>query len=277
MGLASGTPERFAPNSQRTETQAPQIAARKNSSATSFATFSVHQVRFRDRAGIDRRGTVGESQPQLRITNEGDVYLRKMLGISQLLSQPIEKGLGQTKPGYSHQPEKEIDVKQLSSKTICGLPAEVLITMAIAAALMGLTVLPAVADDKGCSDASLKGDYAYEVIGTAVTLPPAGPVGILGKITLDGNGAFSGSVNGSIAGVIQLTDVPVTGTYSVASDCTGTLTTNYPGVTVHFNLVLVEGAKGRNAAELVSGETGPATGTLNPVSIHSGRGERFSD
>lgn len=36
---------------------------------------------------------------------EGDVYLRKMLGISQLLSQPIEKGLGQTKTGAtSHQP-----------------------------------------------------------------------------------------------------------------------------------------------------------------------------
>jgi hypothetical protein len=159
-------------------------------------------------------------------------------------------------------------MKQLSSKTICGLPAKVLITMAVAAVLMGLTVLPAVADDKGCSDASLKGDYAYEVIGTAVTLPPAGPVGILGKITLDGNGAFSGSVNGSIAGVILLTDVPVTGTYSVASDCTGTLTTNYPGVTIHFNLVLVEGARGSNGAEFVGGEGGPSTGTLNPVSKH---------
>ena len=49
-------------------------------------------------------------------------------------------------------------MKQLSSKTICGLPAKVLITMAIAAVLMGFTVLPAAADDKGCSDASLKGD-----------------------------------------------------------------------------------------------------------------------
>jgi hypothetical protein len=126
------------------------------------------------------------------------------------------------------------------------------------------------------STASLKGDYAYAVNGTGVTIPPAGPIAILGKITLDGRGSFSGSVNGSIAGAFLLTDAPVTGTYSVASDCTGTLTTNYPAITIHFSLVLVEGAKGSNAAELVSGESGPATGTLNPV-VHSGRGERFSD
>ena len=169
-------------------------------------------------------------------------------------------------------------MKQLSSKTICGLPAKVLITMAIAAVLMGLTVLPAVADDKGCSDASLKGDYAYAVNGTAVTTPPAGPIAILGKITLDGKGAFSGSVNGSIAGAFVLTDAPVTGTYSVASDCTGTLTTNYPAITVHFSLVLIEGAKGGMTAELVGIDVGGAvTGTVNPISIHRGRGESLSD
>ena len=159
-------------------------------------------------------------------------------------------------------------MKQLNSMMICRLPARVLDALAIVVLLMGLSVLPAAADDKGCSDASLKGDYAYSVNGTAITLPPAGPLAILGKITLDGNGAFSGSVNGNIAGVIHLEDAPVNGTYSVASDCTGTLTTNYPGVTIHFNLVLVEGAKGSNAAELVSGESGPSTGTLNPVSKH---------
>jgi hypothetical protein len=160
-------------------------------------------------------------------------------------------------------------MKQLNSTTICGLLARVLGTLATVALLMGLSILPAAADDKGCSDASLKGDYAYAVNGTAVTTPPVGPIAILGKITLDGKGAFSGSVNGSIAGAFVLTDTPVTGTYSVASDCTGTLTTNYPAITIHFALVLVEGAKGGMTAELVAIDPGgAATGTVNPVSAH---------
>jgi len=206
----------------------------------------------------------------------GDAYLRKMLGISQLLSQPIEEGLGQTKTGAtSHQPEKEIYMKQLNSTMICGLPVRVLDTLAIVALLMGLSVLPAAAADKGCSDASLKGDYAYAVNGTSVTIPPVGLVAILGKITADGKGSFSGSVNGSIAGIVILTDVPITGTYGVASDCTGTLTTDYPGFTAHFSLVLVEDSKRAQLVETDAGAVG--TGTVNPVSIHAGQGEPISN
>jgi hypothetical protein len=153
-------------------------------------------------------------------------------------------------------------MKQLNSTIICGLPARVLGTLAIAAVLMGLSVLPAAADEK-CSDASLKGDYAYAVNGTEVTVPPVGPVAILGKITADGKGSFSGSVNGSIAGAFILTDVPVSGTYSVASDCTGTLTTVYPAFTAHFSLVLVEGVKGSKKAELVETDADAVgTGTV---------------
>lgn len=147
-------------------------------------------------------------------------------------------------------------MKQLSSKALS--------TMAIGAVLIGLSVLPAVAADNGCSDASLKGDYAYSVNGTAVTIPPLGPVAILGKITLDGKGAFTGSVNGSIAGAYVLTDVPVTGTYNVASDCTGTLTTFYPAFTAHFSLVLVQGAKGGKTAQLVVIDAGAVgAGSVN--------------
>ena len=154
-------------------------------------------------------------------------------------------------------------MKQLNSTMICGLPARVLCTLAIAALLMGLSVLPAAADDKGCSDASLKGDYAYAVNATSLTIPPVGPLAILGKITADGKGSFSGSINGSLAGTI-ITDVPVTGTYSVAPDCTGTLTTVYPAHTAHFSLVLVEGIKGSKRAELLTNDAGEVgTGTVN--------------
>ena len=151
-------------------------------------------------------------------------------------------------------------MKHLNSTMICGLPARVLGTFAIAALLMGLSVLPAAADDKGCSDASLKGDYSYAINGITPTTPGFPPFAILGKITADGNGSFSGSINVNLTGII-ITDVPVTGTYSVASDCTGTLTTVYPAFTAHFSLVLVEGSKRAELVETDAGTVG--TGTVN--------------
>ena len=114
----------------------------------------------------------------------------------------------------------------------------------------------------GCSNRTLSGDYAYAVNSTSL-IPPVGPLAILGRITADGKGSFSGSINGSIVGTI-ITDVPVTGTYSVASDCTGTLTTFYPAHTAHFSLVLVEGVKGSKRAELLTNDAGEVgTGTVN--------------
>jgi hypothetical protein len=136
--------------------------------------------------------------------------------------------------------------------------------LAVLALLLTLSVIPASANSSGCSDATLKGDYAYAVGGTT-TIPPAGSVAILGKITLDGKGNFTGSATGSIAGLI-LTNMPLTGTYSIASDCTGTLTTIYPAFTAHFNFVLVEGVEGRWEAELIETDADTvATGTIKPV------------
>ena len=117
-----------------------------------------------------------------------------------------------------------------------------------------------------CNNADLQGAYVYSVDGTAITIPPIGPVAILGKITLDGGGNFVGTVNGGIAGAFGLDDVPVTGTYSIAADCTGSWTTFYPAFTAHFSLVLVDGIDGRKHAELVgTGTGGVATGTVKPM------------
>jgi hypothetical protein len=130
----------------------------------------------------------------------------------------------------------------------------------------GLNAVAAASDNNGCSNAALKGDYGYGANGISVTIPPIGSVAILGKITSDGKGDFTGSANGSIAGNI-LTDMPITGTYSIASDCTGTLTTFYPAFTAHFSLVLVEGVEGHREAELLETDAGTvATGSINSVS-----------
>jgi len=117
-----------------------------------------------------------------------------------------------------------------------------------------------------CNNADLQGAYVYSVGFTAINFPPDGPGAIMGKVTLDGRGNFAGTVNGSVAGVISLVDVPITGTYSIAADCTGSWTTIYPALTAQFSLVLVDDIDGRKHAELIgNGADAVATGTVKPM------------
>ena len=110
-----------------------------------------------------------------------------------------------------------------------------------------------------CTNADLQGAYLYSVA------EQIGPVAILGKITADGRGNFAGTFSVSITGVI-ITDAPLTGTYSIAADCTGSWTTVYPAETHHFTLVLVDGIDGRKHAELLSTDAGTvATGAVKPM------------
>jgi hypothetical protein len=97
------------------------------------------------------------------------------------------------------------------------------IAIAVAAAL-GLSLTPvARAADRGCSNASLYGTFGYTATG-ALTAPPslAGPFATVGVQIFDGNGNTTAtawtSQNGSI---VQVT---IQGTYTVNSDCTGTMT-----------------------------------------------------
>jgi len=118
-----------------------------------------------------------------------------------------------------------------------------------------------------CTNSDLSGAYVYSVNATSLSIPPVGPLAILGRISVDGKGNFAGAINGSIAGEI-LPDVPITGTYTIASDCTGTLTTIYPLFTAHFSLVLVDGVDRRKQAELLAIDAGTVgTGAVKPM-IH---------
>jgi hypothetical protein len=75
------------------------------------------------------------------------------------------------------------------------------------------------AQARQCSNASLHGTYGFHGIATIV---PAGtPRAILGVFTLDGKGNWSTTLTMNDNGtVIHVTD---SGTYTVNSDCTGTL------------------------------------------------------
>jgi hypothetical protein len=111
---------------------------------------------------------------------------------------------------------------------------------AIAALALGLAPA-AKATNKGCSNASLKGSFAYTSTGFIVAAPiPAlvGPGVEVGTQTFDGNGGvtfvFNSSQNGNVG------PGTATGTYTVNSDCTGTFTEATPMFTSHYSFVIDE-------------------------------------
>jgi hypothetical protein len=70
-----------------------------------------------------------------------------------------------------------------------------------------------------------------------------GAVALDGLFSLDGKGNVTGTESGSIAGSI-FTGQAVSGAYSVASNCTGTLTVTVLGQTEHSSFVVTNGGKG---------------------------------
>jgi hypothetical protein len=131
-----------------------------------------------------------------------------------------------------------------------------LVAMAVGCLAVGVTAHAQAGDKDECSNATLHGGYVLAATNYI------GPLVVLNKLTLDGKGTFTGSANVSVNGTI-ISDLPNTGTYSIASDCTGTLTVDYPGFTAHFSLVLLD--RGREA-ELVDTDAGTvAAGTLKPT------------
>lgn len=122
--------------------------------------------------------------------------------------------------------------------------------MAVLVAL-ALGVAPmAKADDKGCSNASLKGAFAYSADGF-ITAPPslAGPFAEVGTQTFDGKGGTSATATLSQNG--NIIPITVTGSYAVNSDCTGTFTLQVApfGITVHVLFVLNDNLTGFSALE----------------------------
>ena len=91
-----------------------------------------------------------------------------------------------------------------------------------------------------CTVAGLKGNFGIEANGVFIGV---GAVALDGLFALDGKGNVSGTESGSIAGSI-FTAQAVSGTYGVASNCTGTLTVTVLGQTEHSSFVVTNGGKG---------------------------------
>ena len=103
---------------------------------------------------------------------------------------------------------------------------------------LALGIAPsAKADDKGCSNLSLKGTFAHTTTGFLVAPAPVGAFAQAGTQTFDGRGGTSTVGMLSINGDIEPDSS--TGTYTVNPDCTGTfILVAANGITAHYYFAL---------------------------------------
>jgi hypothetical protein len=92
------------------------------------------------------------------------------------------------------------------------------------AVLLFATMIAVGSASANCSNAHLNGTYGFLVAGTAYYNNWLVPGDAMGQVTFDGNGnLLAGSVTQTFGGTIVA--IPLfSGTYSVAKDCTGTVT-----------------------------------------------------
>jgi hypothetical protein len=107
-------------------------------------------------------------------------------------------------------------------------------------------------EGRGCSVATLRGDYGFAVAGIRPSgPPPAPPEQMIGVVlrTFDGQGNLTGTENihGSISGLVP--DRQVTGTYTVNENCSGTMNLTAPGIPpIEMRFVIVNKGKEIKAA-----------------------------
>jgi len=104
-----------------------------------------------------------------------------------------------------------------------------------------------------CSNASLNGTYFFTFGGSIKSGATTVSNDELGKVTADGNGNFTGTTTTSIAGA--LVTLPVTGSYTIHADCSGTATLITTANTVNFALQVVNGG-GLTLASITSSTAG---------------------
>ena len=152
------------------------------------------------------------------------------------------------------------------------------ITIAITVSVLSGVARAGGTDEYGCSNATLKGEYAFGVTAyTSANLPNSPPyvVGVVNGIKVfDGHGNltqrdYQGDNN---AGPDFSPPGREKGTYTVNSDCTGSMVINLnapvtSGSTGVINIMFVISTGGRHIHEVVSQFTPP--GASGPVSNQS--------
>jgi hypothetical protein len=107
-----------------------------------------------------------------------------------------------------------------------------------------------------CTNAGVKGSFGFETTGVFLAGAPAtGPVAFIGELKLTVNPSGEGVISGHVAGsedgtILTFAEEPVTGSYTVATDCRGRATITPKGRSeMHFSLVVVDGGNEMLAIE----------------------------
>lgn len=101
-----------------------------------------------------------------------------------------------------------------------------------------------------CTKAGVKGTFGVQSTGVFLTV---GPVAFNGLLTLDGAGNLSGTASGSVDGQ-TFSQQSVSGTYTIKSNCTGTMTFQISGEQEqHAGFVVVNGGAGMLLLETDTG------------------------
>jgi hypothetical protein len=97
-----------------------------------------------------------------------------------------------------------------------------------------------------CTNAGVKHTYSMELTGSWIS---TGQVAMVGQLVLNGKGTISGAATLSLYGTI-VNNVSVTGTYSIDSNCTGTMQITPSGESaINLALVIVNADKEMVAVE----------------------------
>ena len=152
-------------------------------------------------------------------------------------------------------------MRNMKIRVAIGTLIAVAVLIALRATLPGGTLRKVHAQEEAlqaCSAATLNGTYGLTFSGFttngAVPAPITAFIPIIGGglVTFDGSGNLSASETVSLGGLILPVNVP--GTYTVNSDCTGSLTTSR----AHLNLVIV-----RNGREILAVNTDHGNAVLD--------------
>jgi hypothetical protein len=107
-----------------------------------------------------------------------------------------------------------------------------------------------------CTNAGVKGSFGFGATGIFVAgAPVTGPVAFIGGLMFSVNSSGDGVITRHIAGsedgtTFPFSQEPVTGAYSVNSDCTGTATIMPEGLSaLNFSFVIVDGGNEMLALE----------------------------
>lgn len=115
-----------------------------------------------------------------------------------------------------------------------------------------------------CSNANIAGTYSYTLSGWIFTSTAEYPFADSGSLTSDEKGNLTGSSSYSLDGQIQARTL--TGTYSVSTDCTGTVTlSDNLGNSTHLNLVVVDNGQSIQLAQSDSGTVVSGSAALQTV------------